>query len=116
VNSGLRRRLDNSQLCSYNVIVKITWSDDKNAANKAKHGISFEEAAEVFNDPLHLAFIDERFEYGEERWITIGQIGSELIIVAAHTYMDAGGNETIRIISARKATRRERRQYEKYEI
>jgi uncharacterized DUF497 family protein len=96
--------------------MEFKWNEEKNRINKEKHGISFEEASAVFNDPMHLAFIDERFEYGEERWITIGQVRSEMFIVAAHTYMDVDGNETIRIISARRATRKERRQYESYEI
>jgi len=102
--------------CSYNVIVKIEWDRTKSTTNKRKHGLSFEEAAGVFDDPLHLSLLDERFDRGEERWITLGQIHDHMIIVAAHTYMDSEGNETVRIISARRATGKEERWYRDYEI
>jgi len=102
--------------CSYNVIVKIEWDETKSTINKRKHGLSFEEAAGVFDDPLHLSLLDERFDRGEERWITLGQINDHMIIVAAHTYMDIEGNETVRIISARRATGKEERWYRDYEI
>lgn len=80
--------------------------------NKKKHGISFEEAKEVFNDPFHIALLDKRFSYFEERWITIGQTQKKGIVVAVHLYFDTQGEEVIRIISAREATKNERRQYE----
>lgn len=88
------------------------WDDIKNELNKRKHGISFEEAKEIFNDPLHIAILDERYNFFEERWITIGQTSKNKIIVAANLYFDDSGEEIIRIISARKATSHERSQYE----
>lgn len=88
------------------------WDNRKNEWNKKKHGISFEEAQEIFSDPLHIAILDERFNYYEERWITIGQTSKGKIIVAANLYFDSEGEEIIRIISARTATTNERRQYE----
>ncbi|MCD4786437.1 MAG: BrnT family toxin [Candidatus Eremiobacteraeota bacterium] len=94
----------------------IEWDEEKNQKNIAKHGISFNKAREVFEDPFHLSIPDKRFNYYEERWITMGQTGSSILIVVAHTCMDANGNELTRIISARHATGKERRQYEDHGI
>ncbi len=92
--------------------MKFEWDNNKNEINKNKHGISFEEAKHIFDDPLHIAILDERFNYLEERWISIGQTLGHKVVVAAHLYFDKDGEETIRIISARYATSHERRQYE----
>lgn len=91
--------------------MNVIWDPEKDAINRTKHGVSFETAALVFSDPFHLSVMDHIVE-GEERWRTMGQIGGVLILVVAHTYQEQNGEETIRIISARKATRSERRQYE----
>ncbi len=88
------------------------WDESKNQKNKAKHQVSFESAREVFDDPLHLAMLDERFSYVEERWITIGKTARQKILVVANLYFDEDGEEVIRIISARKATGHEVKQYE----
>ena len=77
-----------------------------------KHNVSFEDARDVFNDPLHISTLDERFSYFEERWITIGQTTSKKLIVAANLFFAEDGEEVIRIISAREATVHERKQYE----
>jgi hypothetical protein len=90
------------------------WDPRKNAINQFKHGISFEEAREVFDDPLHLSFVDHRFSYFEERWITVGQIRDTRLLVVAHVLFTITGEEVIRIISAREAAQNERRQYEKF--
>ena len=91
------------------------WDDAKDRSNLRKHGIAFEEAARVFLDPFHLS-IQDRHENGEERWQTIGMIGGLVAILVAHTYriFDDEGEavEVIRIISARRATKSERRRYE----
>ena len=92
--------------------MRFEWDPQKNELNKRKHGISFEEACEVFDDPLHIALLDERFSYFEERWITIGRTSLARLVVAAHLYFDSEGEETIRIISAREATSNERKQHE----
>ena len=92
--------------------MRFEWDSKKNLTNIRKHGVSFEEAQEVFDDPLHIALLDHRFGYFEERWITIGRTEKRRLIVAAHLYFDDEGEEVIRIISAREATRNERRQYE----
>ena len=86
------------------------WDDNKSRANRRKHGVSFETASLVFQDPNHLS-VQDRFEGGEERWQTIRLVGSVTILIVAHTASDRDGKEIIRIISARKATPRERRRY-----
>lgn len=91
--------------------MKFTWDENKNAINKAKHGISFETAKLVFNDPLHIS-IQDRYENGEERWQTLGLINGVAVILVAHTAYEENHTEIIRIISARKATKQERKCYE----
>jgi uncharacterized DUF497 family protein len=97
------------------MFVRIEWDSKKNEINTKKHGISFEEAKEVFHDPLHISRLDKRFNYLEERWITIGSIVKGEIVVAANLFFSDEGEEVIKLISARRATSRERVQYEKYE-
>lgn len=91
-------------------IVKFEWDEIKNQKNLVKHGLSFETACEVFQDPFALS-IQDRFEGNEERWQTIGLVRSIVIIIVAHTYC-GDDDEVIRIISARKATKNERKRYE----
>ncbi len=91
----------------------IDWDDDKNHRNHTKHGVSFETAQHVFDDPLHLS-LQDRFEGGEERWQTIGKIGNVVVLLVAHTVSNQDNEEFIRIISARKATSHERKQYEEH--
>jgi len=79
------------------------WDADKNRTNKVKHGISFETASLIWDDPDHLMIQDAIYD-GEERWLAVG--------VAVHTIRDSNGIEIVRIISARKATSHERRRYE----
>ena len=88
------------------------WDPQKDLTNQKKHGISFSEAREVFDDPLHLSILDHRFSYFEERWITIGQTQRSKILVVASLFFNNDGEEVIRIISAREATSNEREQYE----
>ena len=96
--------------------VRFEWDEAKNLSNQRKHdGVSFEEARHVFQDPLHISAPD-RIEGGEQRWQTIGAVQGVVILVVAHTVTEAdadgGSVEIIRIISARRATPRERRRYE----
>ena len=60
------------------------WDDEKADANRAKHGVTFEEAEHVFADPLGFEFEDTRYDYAEERWVRIGMAGHRLIIVAVN--------------------------------
>ena len=94
--------------------MQFEWSDEKNRLNIKKHGVSFEEAKEVFLDPLHISKLDCRFDYFEERWITVGATKENKVLVIANIFFDENGEEIIRIISARKANQRERSFYEQY--
>jgi len=76
--------------------------------------VSFETAQLVFDDPLHLSRLDYE-DNGEERWQTIGIVAGAVALIVAHTYRQEGDDEIVRIISARKATKQERRHYEKGE-
>lgn len=92
--------------------MQFEWDVEKNRQNQQKHGVDFEQAKEVFEDPLHLSILDKRFSYFEERWVTIGAIHGSKILVVANLFFSDTGEEIIRIISARNATSRERQQYE----
>jgi len=90
--------------------MRIDWDPNKSRSNQRKHGVSFESAALVFDDPNQLS-IQDRYEGGEERWQTIGLVNGIAVLIVSHTFSDDDGEEIIRIISARKATPRERRRY-----
>jgi uncharacterized DUF497 family protein len=92
--------------------MRFEWDEAKNRHNIAKHKVSFETARLVFEDPQALS-VPERIVGSEERWQTLGTIGGAVVLLVAHTYREEGGEEAIRIISARKATPRERKAYEK---
>ena len=94
--------------------MQFEWNENKNALNKTKHGVSFEDAQSVFNDPLHISKLDYRFSYFEERWITIGTTSNLELLVVANLFFSDDGEEIIRIISARHANPNERSIYEKY--
>ncbi|NES21511.1 MAG: BrnT family toxin [Symploca sp. SIO3E6] len=83
------------------------WDEKKAAANIAKHGISFERAIQVFADNSRIVRVDDRFAYGEERLITIGHLEERLCVVVYVERLET----TIRIISARKANKREIKEY-----
>lgn len=90
-------------------MTKFEWDTEKAAANLAKHGVSFEQAASVFSDPLSLTAYDPDHSHEEERYITMGTSSENQLLIVAHTDRD----DRIRIISARQLTKRERRNYEK---
>jgi len=92
--------------------MRFEWDPIKDSKNQKKHGVSFSEAREVFDDPLHLSILDGRYSYFEERWISLGQTKKSQILVVANLFFDSNGEEVIRIISAREATLNERKQYE----
>jgi uncharacterized protein len=91
--------------------MQFEWDQRKAASNIAKHGVSFTLAQEVWDDPLHLV-VPERVTDGEERWLAFGLVDGMALLVVAHTYRDHLGEEVIRIIGARRATKHERRYYE----
>lgn len=90
--------------------MKFAWNEAKNNSNRQKHQVSFELAQLVFDDPFHVSRQD-RIENGEQRWQTIGLVHGIVLLLVAHTHTEADGEETIRIISARKADKAERRIY-----
>ncbi len=89
-------------------MLKFKWDVPKSIANLRKHGVSFEEAATVFGDSLAMTFADPDHSVREARFVTIGQAHQDLLLVVAHVER----SQTIRIISARRATRQERTIYE----
>jgi uncharacterized protein len=95
--------------------MRFEWDEAKNLSNQRKHGVSFEEASAVFLDPLYVS-VQDRIEGGESRWQTLGMVGDLLLLIVAHTVRETRDEgttvEIIRIISARPATRKERRRYE----
>lgn len=93
--------------------MKFEWDETKNLLNQSKHGVSFDEAKTVFDDPLQLSKLDYRFSYFEERWITIGATQQGHILVVANLFFTGDGEEIIRIISARQANSKEVENYEK---
>ena len=91
--------------------MQYEWDEHKNQLNQRKHKVSFELACRVFDDPLHLTKFDCVVD-GEERWHALGNALGTVLLLVVHTYRLRDGEEIIRIISARKATVHERRQYE----
>ena len=90
--------------------LRFEWDERKNRRNRVKHKVSFDTAKVVFDDPCALS-VQDRFVGNEERWQTLG-MASGVVMLVAHTCRVEDGEEVIRIISARKATSRERRTYE----
>jgi uncharacterized DUF497 family protein len=90
------------------VELRFEWDPRKAAGNLAKHGVSFEDAATVFGDPFGRIENDPRHAVGEERFVLLGQSRAQRLLAV----MFAEREEAVRIISARLATRRERREYE----
>ena len=90
-------------------ILKFEWDKSKNEINKKKHGLSFETAQEVFYDAAAILFDDPDHSIGEERFLIIGMIKSSKICIVSHCYRDS--NSVIRLISAREATKNEKKTY-----
>ena len=89
--------------------VRYEWDPGKNAGNLENHGIAFEDVAEVFSHPM-LACIDQREDYGEERWVGIGVMKGVVVVVV---YTEDDDKEVRRLISARKATRNEQSKFKR---
>ena len=88
--------------------MEFEWDRNKAAANLSKHGVSFDEAKTVFDDPLYVDFYDPDHSYDEHRYIIIGQSQPGRLLIVSYTER---GN-VIRLIGARRTTRREREGYE----
>jgi|SRR5208283_4799911 len=89
--------------------MEFVWDEKKNRLNIKKHGFDLADAWEVFNKVL-LASLDDSQDYGEERWIGIGMLNNGIVVVIVFVEQD---NDTIRIISMRKANKNEKSRYEK---
>jgi uncharacterized DUF497 family protein len=88
--------------------LSFEWDENKARTNLAKHGVSFEDASTVFGDPMSITIPDPAHSQAEDRWIILGHSQRGRLLVVVHT--ERGDN--LRIISARPASRRERKQYE----
>ncbi len=86
--------------------MKVEWNDAKNRTNLAKHGIRFEDAEGVFDGPC-ASFVDDRIDYGELRMITLGLLAGRVVVIA-----HAPRGDGTRVISMRKANRREQKIYQ----
>ena len=93
--------------------MKFEWDPNKEKINVQKHGITFEQASYVFADPYALSKFDENHSGEEDRWLLLGKSLNEVLLVVVHAFKDRddGGEELVRIISARKATANESAQY-----
>jgi uncharacterized DUF497 family protein len=92
--------------------IDFDWDPGKAASNAAKHGVTFDEAMTVLVDPLARSLLDTDPGSGEERWITLGQAATGNLLLVVHTWADiAPDRSAVRIISARRPTRNEARQY-----
>ncbi len=89
--------------------LQFSWDPKKAETNRRKHGVTFGEAATAFGDPLSITILDPDHSVGENRFILIGQSFQSRLLVVVHLEL---AEESIRLISARSATRRERRLYE----
>jgi hypothetical protein len=89
------------------------WDPVKAKQNLKKHRISFDRGAEVVLDPLAVSIFDEEHSGDEERWVTLGKDRQGRVLILVHTFLEISTEECrVRIVSARKATKREIRQYE----
>jgi uncharacterized DUF497 family protein len=87
------------------------WDSEKARTNLAKHGIAFDVAVQVFDDPDEISEM-ERVVDGEQRWRTVGRIGFTTVLFVGHTWVDEDGQIYVRVITARKATKHEIKGYE----
>lgn len=90
-------------------IIQFEWDENKNRINQRKHGISFDEAQTVFHDEYAILFDDPEHSEDEDRFLIIGMTKKERVCIVSRCYR--GQENTIRIISARKATRNEKKFY-----
>ena len=92
--------------------IDFDWDPKKEASNSAKHGVAFELAMTVFRDPLAATILDHEHGGDEERWITLGESVDGRLVLVVHTWVQTSADHAlVRIISARRPTRREARQY-----
>jgi hypothetical protein len=93
--------------------LQFEWDETKAIANKRRHHVSFEVAARVFLDPNRIEILDDREDYGEDRWITIGMVAPALLVVV-YTLRGSEG-DLVRLISARRANEQEQKGYRQFQ-
>lgn len=92
---------------------RYRWDTAKARVNRCKHGVSFNVAVDAFRDPLALTIADPEHSEAEYRWITLGVVPETGLLVVIHTYNELNADDVeVRVISARRASKRERRDYE----
>ena len=95
------------------MLYNFEWDPVKAETNATKHGVTFEQATGVFKDPMALTLFDQEQPDDEDRWITLGLTGGQHYLVVVHTYRDENDDiVSIRLISARRATKHEIAQYQ----
>jgi len=93
--------------------MKFEWNKNKEKINILKHGVTFEQASYVFADPFVLNRFDNEHSDNEERYVLLGKSLNETILIVVHTFRNKNKIEFVRIISARKATKNEKKVYQK---
>jgi len=93
--------------------MKFEWDKNKEKINIQKHGVTFEQASYVFADQFALSKFDDEHSEDEDRWVLLGKSLNETLLLVVHTFRDNNGIEFVRIISARKATQKEKQTYQK---
>ena len=100
-------------MAAADIVYDFQWDAIKAAINADKHGVTFDQAATVFLDPLALTVFDEAHSQDEERWWLLGHDASGTLLLVAHTHQATGpASASVRLISARPATKHERQFYE----
>lgn len=93
-------------------MLRFEWDPAKARSNLRKHGVSFDDAMHVFDDPYALFHPDRSDRAGELRWKAVGLAGGVAVLLVVHTVREESEGEVIRLISARRATRKERQRYD----
>ena len=93
--------------------MKFEWDKNKENINIKKHGVTFEQASYVFADEFSLNRFDDEHSENEDRWVLLGKSLNEILLLVIHTFRNNDGTEFVRIISARKATKKEKQIYQK---
>ncbi len=96
------------------MLYNFEWDFEKERQNERKHKVSFLRSTTVFRDPNQITVFDEEHSTDEDRWITLGLDINGILLIVIHTFERMTHYMNIRIISARKATQTEIRQYEEY--
>lgn len=92
--------------------MKFEWDKNKEKVNLQKHGVTFEQASYVFTDKFALNRFDDEHSENEDRWVLLGKSLNEILLLVVHTFVSNDGTEFVRIISARKATKKEKQAYQ----